>query len=65
GSAGAKALDALGITYTACDDQAKALMEVAAGSTQAFSVTSRVNPIQRAITQLVYNIKFVNILSSV
>ncbi|MBR2337985.1 MAG: transporter substrate-binding domain-containing protein [Clostridia bacterium] len=35
GSAGAKALDALGITYTACDDQAKALMEVAAGSTQA------------------------------
>ncbi len=35
GSAGAKALDALGITYTACDDQAKALMEVAAGSSQA------------------------------
>ncbi len=35
GSAGAKALDALGITYTACDDQAKALMEVASGSSQA------------------------------
>lgn len=35
GSAGAKALDAEGITYTACDDQAKALMEVASGSVQA------------------------------
>ena len=35
GSAGAKALDALKITYTACDDQAKALMEVASGSVQA------------------------------
>ena len=34
-SAGAKALDALGITYTACNDQAKALMEVASGSVQA------------------------------
>ncbi len=35
GSAGAAALDALNITYTACDDQAKALMEVASGSVQA------------------------------
>ena len=35
GSAGAGALDALNITYTACDDQAKALMEVASGSVQA------------------------------
>ena len=35
GSAGAKALDALEISYTACDDQAKALMEVASGSSQA------------------------------
>lgn len=35
GSAGADALDALNITYTACDDQAKALMEVASGSVQA------------------------------
>lgn len=35
GSAGAEALDALNITYTAVDDQAKALMEVASGSVQA------------------------------
>ena len=35
GSAGAKALDELNIAYTACDDQAKALMEVASGSSQA------------------------------
>lgn len=35
GSAGAEALDALGISYTAVDTQAKALMEVAAGSCDA------------------------------
>lgn len=35
GSAGAEALDALQIKYTAVDDQAKALMEVASGSVQA------------------------------
>ena len=35
GSAGAEALDALGISYTAVDTQAKALMEVAAGSCEA------------------------------
>ncbi len=35
GSAGAEALDALSIAYTAVDDQAKALMEVASGSVQA------------------------------
>ena len=35
GSAGAGALDALGITYTAVLDQAKALMEVASGSVDA------------------------------
>lgn len=34
GSAGAEALDDLGIAYTACDTQAKALMEVASGSSQ-------------------------------
>ncbi len=35
GSAGAEALDALGISYIAADTQAKALMEVAAGSCDA------------------------------
>ena len=35
GSAGMEALDALGIAYTAVDTQAKALMEVASGSTDA------------------------------
>ena len=35
GSAGMKALDSLNIPYTAVDTQAKALMEVAAGSTDA------------------------------
>ena len=35
GSAGMKALDALGIAYTAVDTQAKALMEVASGSVDA------------------------------
>ena len=35
GSAGAEALDAEGIEYTAVDTQAKALMEVASGSVQA------------------------------
>lgn len=35
GSAGMKALDGLNIPYTAVDTQAKALMEVAAGSTDA------------------------------
>ena len=35
GSAGMEALDALGIPYTAADTQAKALMEVAAGSSDA------------------------------
>ncbi len=35
GSAGAEALDALNITYTTCDTQAKALMEVASGSVDA------------------------------
>ena len=35
GSAGAEALDALNISYTAVDTQAKALMEVAAGSNEA------------------------------
>ena len=35
GSAGAEALDDLGITYTGCDTQAKALMEVAAGAADA------------------------------
>lgn len=35
GSAGMEALDALGIPYTAVDTQAKALMEVASGSTDA------------------------------
>ena len=35
GSAGAEALDALNISYTAVDTQAKALMEVAAGSNDA------------------------------
>lgn len=35
GSAGAEALDALNIAYTAVDDQARALMEVASGSVQA------------------------------
>jgi len=35
GSAGAKALDAEGITYTACDTQAKALLEVNTGASQA------------------------------
>ncbi len=34
-SAGAAALDALNIPYTKCQDQARALMEVAAGSVQA------------------------------
>ncbi len=35
GSAGAEALDALNIEYTAVDDQARALMEVQSGSVQA------------------------------
>lgn len=35
GSAGAEALDGLGITYTAVDTQGKALMEVASGSVDA------------------------------
>ncbi len=35
GSAGAEALDALGISYVAVDNQAKALMEVASGSVDA------------------------------
>ncbi len=35
GSAGAEALDELGVEYTACDTQAKALMEVASGSSDA------------------------------
>lgn len=35
GSAGAKALDAIEVTYTAVDTQEKALMEVASGSVQA------------------------------
>lgn len=35
GSAGAEALDELGISYTACDTQAKTLMEVASGSSDA------------------------------
>lgn len=35
GSAGAEALDALNIKYTAVDDQARALMEVQSGSVQA------------------------------
>ena len=35
GSAGAEQLDLIGIPYTACDTQAKALMEVAAGSVDA------------------------------
>ena len=35
GSAGAEALDDIGITYTAVDTQAKALMEVASGSVDA------------------------------
>ena len=35
GSAGAEALDAEGITYTVVDTQAKALMEVASGSSDA------------------------------
>ena len=35
GSAGMEALDALGISYTAVDTQAKALMEVASGSSDA------------------------------
>lgn len=35
GSAGAESLDALNITYTACDTQEKALMEVASGSVDA------------------------------
>ena len=35
GSAGAEALDELGLAYTACDTQAKALMEVASGSSDA------------------------------
>lgn len=35
GSAGAEQLDVLGLEYTACDTQAKALMEVAAGSVDA------------------------------
>jgi len=35
GSAGKEALDALGIAYTAVDTQAKALMEVASGSSDA------------------------------
>jgi len=35
GSAGAEALDALGIAYTAVLDQATALMEVASGSVEA------------------------------
>ena len=35
GSAGAEQLDALGISYTAVDNQAKALMEVASGASDA------------------------------
>ena len=35
GSAGAEQLDALGLTYTATDTQAKALMEVASGASDA------------------------------